>query len=72
MEYDCKGCYTKNETSFYGNYSCYHIENEKYQRKCPCKICIVKVTCYMPCEEYEKHWHPLDKVTIRLSEDEGK
>ena len=26
----------------------------RYKRKCPCPLCLVKVTCNTPCEDYDK------------------
>lgn len=72
---NCEGCYTKSDNSlmsFYNDYPCYHIRNEKYQKKCPCKICIVKVTCYKPCEEYTEHWKSLPKLVFRMGNSRGK
>ncbi len=74
---NCKGCYTKTynpsfSTSYYDSYPCYHVNNEKYQRKCPCNICVIKVVCYEPCEEYAKHWKPLDKTTLVMGVNRSK
>lgn len=71
---NCKGCYTKNDPSsmsFYNDYPCHHIRNEKFQRECPCKICIVKVVCHEPCEEYTKHWESLEKLTLIMGTEKG-
>lgn len=41
----CRGCFIENGCGYFNSHYKSHI-------KCPCKICLVKVTCNKTCDEY--------------------
>lgn len=45
---DCEGCLTIDRCQDEGN----PYYRGKYNIKCPCTICLVKVVCGTPCEDY--------------------
>ncbi len=44
---ECKGCFTRLLCKRIKRYESYN---------CPCKICLLKMICNVPCEEYDTFW----------------
>lgn len=59
LDEECKGC---NEVTFAsGEIICGSFMPPKYFKdgqkiECPCKKCLVKLTCVQPCVEYEEYF----------------
>lgn len=47
----CKGCITNNQFSHEGPYC--GIMRFNYNGQCPCSVCVIKVMCEVPCEDFE-------------------
>lgn len=45
--HSCKGCYSESNLVY-----CYPKLKNK-TNKCPCKMCLIKGVCIVPCEEHE-------------------
>ena len=46
----CKGCHDFPECIFL-------IEGQVAMSECPCRICIVKMICEVPCEDMHNHYN---------------
>lgn len=49
---DCKGCILKDKQCV--TRAIFRDSNDK-EYKCPCMICLVKMTCADPCEEFQQY-----------------
>ncbi len=56
MKY-CDGCNTKGQCKELFKRAADKRRYSKSRMKCPCNMCVVKMVCEDPCDEYKEYWY---------------